>query len=306
MDGERRYSFKVAELTFEVAAPGCYDIGRLLPSFASFRVEEADPQLFSFTVRPEPVEVPTGAEKLVEDDNDMGHTILSRTPDGDYCLELSYDESPLPGKSPCGNNGGIFIAPPDFSRVSAHVAAGAPDCGSILSSMIRIAFAQAVLMRDGISIHASAVAKDGRAFLFLGKSGTGKSTHSRLWLKNIPETHLLNDDNPAIRLIGGKAIAFGTPWSGKTPCYRNKSYPIGGIVRIVRGKENVFTEKKDVAAFMAILPSCSAVHSDAVLQSHLYDTIADLAVKVPVGELECLPDDAAAIVCYNQLKSLIK
>ena len=201
---------------------------------------------------------------------------------------------------------GIFIANADFTNITASVAPDSPDCGLVLTSMLRIAFAQAILRRDGISIHASAVAADGKAWLFLGKSGTGKSTHARLWLRNIPGSRLLNDDNPAVRLVDGKAVAFGTPWSGKTQCYRNESSPIGGIVRLVQGDADIFTKKDEVAALVALLPSCSVVHSDAALQSLLCDTLARLIELVPVGELKCLPDNESAIICYNNLKSLIK
>lgn len=303
-----------------VAAPECYDIEELLPSFAAFRVADVastlrqarrpdevaldgEPEmLFRFTLQYEAIEVPAGAVMVEEDDNDMGHTRLSKTWDGSYYLELGYHDRGLSGKS----DDGIFIATPDFSRISASIATESPDCGSILTSMLRIAFAQAVILRDGISIHASAVAADGKAFLFLGKSGTGKSTHARMWLRNIQGSHLLNDDNPAIRLIDGKPVAFGTPWSGKTPCYRNESCPVGGIVRLVQSDADIFMQKKDVAAFVALLPSCSVVHSDSALQSRLCDTIAKIIELIPVGELKCLPDNESAIICYNNFKSLIK
>lgn len=312
MDEARKYSYKVAGLTFSVIAPGCYDIPKLLPSFAPFQVREAshslvslpNERLFRFTVQAEPLEIPEDAGKVEEDVNDMGRTRLSKTGDGRYCLELSYND--CPGRLPGGNDGGIFITDSSFSSVIASVSPEARDCGSIISSMLRIAFAQAIISRDGISLHASTVAADGKAFLFLGKSGTGKSTHSRMWLRNIPGSHLLNDDNPAVRVIGGEVIVFGTPWSGKTPCYRNESYPVGGIARIVRGDVDIFTKKDEVAAFVTLLPSCSVVHSDAALQSRLCDTAAKIIESVPVGEIKCRPDDESAIVCYNNLKSLIK
>ena len=303
-----------------VVAPECYDIEELLPSFAAFRVADVastlrqarrpdevaldgEPEmLFRFTLQYEAIEVPAGAVMVEEDDNDMGHTRLSKTWDGSYYLELGYHDRGLSGKS----HDGIFIATPDFSRISASIATESPDCGSILTSMLRIAFAQAILRRDGISIHASTVIADGRAWIFLGKSGTGKSTHARIWLRNIPGARLLNDDNPSVRLVDGKAVAFGTPWSGKTPCYRNESAPIGGIVRLVQGDADIFTKKDEVAALVALLPSCSVVHSDAALQSRLCDTLARLIELVPVGELKCLPDNESAIICYNNLKSLIK
>lgn len=339
MSGERTYSYKVAGLTFTVVAPECYDVEGLLPSFAGFRGCTGDSDsstgsvtgddgstsetLFRFTLQAEAIEVPEEAKLAEVDDNDMGHTRLSRSADGSYCLELWYDhpverqnsgsESGNDALANCATaNGGavprpgIFIANADFTNITASVAPDSPDCGLVLTSMLRIAFAQAILRRDGISIHASAVAADGKAWLFLGKSGTGKSTHARLWLRNIPGSRLLNDDNPAVRLVDGKAVAFGTPWSGKTPCYRNESAPIGGIVRLVQGDADIFTKKDEVAALVALLPSCSVVHSDAALQSLLCDTLARLIELVPVGELKCLPDNESAIICYNNLKSLIK
>lgn len=339
MGGEQTYSYKVAGLTFTVVAPECYDMEGLLPSFAGFRGCSGDSgtsagsvtgddgstseTLFRFTLQAEAIEVPEEAKLAEVDDNDMGHTRLSRSADGSYCLELWYDhpEERQNSGSESGNdalancataNGGavprpgIFIANADFTNITASVAPASPDCGLVLTSMLRIAFAQAILRRDGISIHASAVAADGKAWLFLGKSGTGKSTHARLWLRNIPGARLLNDDNPSVRLVDGKAVAFGTPWSGKTPCYRNESAPIGGIVRLVQGDADIFTKKDEVAAFVALLPSCSVVHSDAALQSRLCDTLARLIELVPVGELKCLPDNESAIICYNNLKSLIK
>lgn len=339
MSGERTYSYKVAGLTFTVVAPECYDVEGLLPSFAGFRGCTGDSDsstgsvtgddgstsetLFRFTLQAEAIEVPEEAKLAEVDDNDMGHTRLSRSADGSYCLELWYDhpverqnsgsESGNDALANCATaNGGavprpgIFIANADFTNITASVAPDSPDCGLVLTSMLRIAFAQAILRRDGISIHASAVAADGKAWLFLGKSGTGKSTHARMWLRNIPGARLLNDDNPAVRLVDGKAVAFGTPWSGKTPCYRNESAPIGGIVRLVQGDADIFTKKDEVAALVALLPSCSVVHSDAALQSRLCDTLARLIELVPVGELKCLPDNESAIICYNNLKSLIK
>ena len=70
---------------------------------------------------------------------------------------------------------------------------------------------------EAIAIHSSTIECEGRAVLFLGESGTGKSTHTRLWQEHIPGARLLNDDSPIIRMYQGQATAFGSPWSGKTP-----------------------------------------------------------------------------------------
>ena len=266
---------------------------------------EATDLLFHFTLRQELPRLPRNIKKVEEDENDMGHTVLSETEDGRYCLELGYRE-PIEADGKDKADAGIFISNRTFSEIYAYIAPKASHRGLILSSMLRIAFAQAVILRDGVSLHASAVAADGKAFLFLGKSGTGKSTHSRMWLRNIPGSHLLNDDNPVIRVLNGEVIAFGTPWSGKTPCYRNESFPVGGIARLIQGDSDIFTKKDEVAAFVALLPSCSVVRCDKGLRSRLYDTIAKIVELIPIGELKCLPDNESALICYNNFKSLIK
>lgn len=69
-------------------------------------------------------------------------------------------------------------------------------------------------------MHASVVATEtGKGYLFLGKSGTGKSTHTGLWLQQFSDCHLLNDDNPIVHVdsLGKQATVFGSPWSGKNP-----------------------------------------------------------------------------------------
>lgn len=109
-------------------------------------------------------------------------------------------------------------------------------------------------------MHASVTENKGFAYLFLGKSGTGKSTHSSLWLKYIANSELLNDDNPAVRCFpDGRIIVYGTPWSGKTPCYRNKSLPVGAFVRLQQHPQNEIQEEPKIKAFASILSSCSTM-----------------------------------------------
>ena len=73
-----------------------------------------------------------------------------------------------------------------------------------------------------VSLHAAAISHRGQGVLFLGESGTGKSTHARLWCRHMAATELLNDDSPFIRLQpAGAPLVYGSPWSGKSPCYRS-------------------------------------------------------------------------------------
>lgn len=169
-----------------------------------------------------------------------------------------------------------------------------------IDSMLRILFAQAAVSRDALAVHASTVVADGFAYLFMGKSGTGKSTHSSLWIKTFPGVELLNDDNPILRLQpDGTVRVYGSPWSGKTPCYRNASAPVRAIVRLRQAPANEYRPLADIEAFTAILPGVSAITSDRALYNRAATTVIELTRRVSIGTLLCLPDAAAARLCFG-------
>lgn len=151
-----------------------------------------------------------------------------------------------------------------------------------------------------IAIHSSVIVHSGRAVLFLGESGTGKSTHTRLWREHISGAQLLNDDSPIVRVVEGVPTVFGSPWSGKTPCYRNESYPIAAFVRLAQAPHNRIARLPVVRAIGALLPSCPPAFAyDAQLQDNICDTLSQLIARVPVYRLECLPDADAARLSFE-------
>ena len=99
--------------------------------------------------------------------------------------------------------------------------------------------------------------------------------------------------------MGDKVIVYGTPWSGKTPCYRNEQHPVGAIVRLVQAQENSYHPQSGIAAFVAILPGCSAIRRDAAQYDTLCTTLTEISAMVPVGVMECLPNADAAQECYK-------
>ena len=172
-----------------------------------------------------------------------------------------------------------------------------------LAHAMMTAFMLASARTGTLLIHASSVICDGKAYLFQGKSGTGKSTHASLWLKNIPGTELLNDDNPMIRFTDdGTAMAYGSPWSGKTHCYRNVAAPIGALVRIVRDKENSLHRLAPLHAYASLTASVSfAPFVGEELMEKRHKAIERLAQAVACCEMHCRPDDEAARVCHKSL-----
>lgn len=283
------YNFQVAGFHFCVHLSECRDVERLIPSFRPFRLEKRSKEkdLFSFVETPVPETDPANDLPLDDFVSDMGRTRLWKTATG-YRVEIRHRTD---GAVHC------LCADSYFTFVRACLRWDDPYAGEVLSSMLRIVFSQAVIYQGGISLHAAAVVLDGKAYLFMGKSGTGKSTHAALWQRCFPGCELLNDDNPMVCLVGNIPTVYGTPWSGKTPCYKNRSYPIGGIVRLRQEAVNRFLPRYDVEAFSTVLPGCSVVHSDRNQYGALCDTLVRLVGEVPVGELECLPNEEAARTC---------
>lgn len=160
---------------------------------------------------------------------------------------------------------------------------------------IWIMFGIVIAPLGAIAIHSSVVVKEHQGVLCLGESGTGKSTHTRLWRENIEGAKLLNDDSPIVRVKEGKCIVYGSPWSGKTPCYVNKSVPVRALMRLSQAPHNKIHRLPALLAIGAVLPSCPPAFAyDNALQDHICNTVSEIISCTPVYHLECLPDAAAA------------
>ena len=198
------YIYQVAGFRFSVQVPAGLDIQTLLPSFRAFRCEEEGGDLL-FRLEAHHTSLPedASAELWEESANDMGFSRLLRTTDG-YRVMLRYTEQ-----------GATHVMRTDrrFTEAQAAIDWSDPFAGQVLVSMLRMVYSQAVVYHRAISIHASVVQLDGRGYLFMGKSGTGKSTHSALWMQAFEGCELLNDDNPTLRLMGDEVWVYGTPWS---------------------------------------------------------------------------------------------
>lgn len=173
---------------------------------------------------------------------------------------------------------------------------------SLVRFGIWIMFGIVLAPLGAIAIHSSVIVKEHQAVLCLGESGTGKSTHTRLWRENIEDARLLNDDSPIIRMIDGKCIVYGSPWSGKTHCYVNKCVPVRGFLRLSQAPHNKIRRLPALFAIGAILPSCPPAFAyDSTLQDHICNTVSEMISCTPVYHLECLPDTAAAQLSYSTI-----
>ena len=195
-----------------------------------------------------------------------------------------------------------MISNKEFKESKIHVKRAELYDSNILSWMIMVAFGQRVLSNNTALIHSSVVENGEYAVSFLGKSGTGKSTHSRLWISTNEGFNLLNDDNPAVRIEGNDVFIYGTPWSGKTACYINKKRKLMSIIRLTQAKENKMDWKnKGVESLLALLPSFTAIRWNQTIFSSMLSVLENIIQRVSVGQLYCLPNPEAAELCYNEI-----
>ena len=167
------------------------------------------------------------------------------------------------------------------------------------SLMIQYTFVTAGLWT--LLLHASVTRYEGRANLFFGVSGTGKSTHSRLWHDYVPGSDLMNDDNPIIRYEDGRFLVYGSPWSGKTACYRNVVAPANAFVRLEQFPENRISRLEPLQAYASVIAAVSTIRWNHDIMSLLVPTIERVAMTVPCFQLKCRPDEEAVQVCKNAI-----
>lgn len=280
----------LVRIVFEAA--GANSIG-LLPSFAPFATQgdEGETPLLTLTV--DDSLRPRKERKLVKKfDTGNGDTIVDSLPDGGYQY-LIKDTS----DRPCC----LLITDADFAHCQCALNGTHSMRAFGLNDALMLVYAFASARRGTLLIHASCVVWGDRAYPFTAKSGTGKSTHTSLWLRHIEGTELLNDDNPIIRVEDGEAWCYGSPWSGKTPCYRNRRHRLGAVTRICRAPANSIEQQKPVEAFASLLPSCSSMKWDPATYRSLCDTLSQVISSTPIFTLYCLPDQEAATLCHKTL-----
>lgn len=289
-------AFCVAEHTFLLEMPDGHFLWPALGQYSPFVTDVPEHPLFHLSL----VDDITVEEKrplLVDVPKESGMPRVELYDTGDC---FYFEMAPLAMAEACGR----LLFGKDFKEASLQLLDDSADRALFaLNNALMLLFAFSTACLDTLEMHSSVVVNEGKAYMFLGRSGTGKSTHSSLWLKHVPGSRLLNDDNPVIRIgDDGVVRAYGSPWSGKTPCYHNASAPVGAIVRINQAPRNAISRLGVLEAYASVYSSCSGYKPDRTMSDGLHHTLEQIALNIPCYKLDCLPDKEAAELCAGEVK----
>ena len=265
--------------------------------YAPFEVSGGTP-LFTMTVKSGPMDSSAREtwKKVVSVDQ-----VLPYYYGYEYGDDTVYEFFPSPDV-----RAGFFVQNADASEGAFYPEAGIGPRLLMMqvntSLMIQFTFATAGL--STALLHASVTRYKGVANLFFGVSGTGKSTHSRLWHENVPGSDLMNDDNPVMRITPEGVKVYGGPWSGKTLCYRNVEAPVNALVRLEQAPENRIEKLSGLQAYASIIAAVSSIRWNPAVMDSIVSTVEKLAMNIPCFKLECRPDAEAVETCKNAIYGL--
>lgn len=165
------------------------------------------------------------------------------------------------------------------------------------------AFSRALLDYNGFCLHSSAVALENKAVLFSAPCGTGKSTHTGLWRKYFGEDKaiIINDDKPAIRLMGDTFCVYGTPWSGKSDLNTNVKVPLQAIVFLEQAPENHIKRLSNKEAvrwlyYQSLRPIGPRAEEKT---SNLLNLLDKIVCQIPIYKMGCTISEKAVELSYN-------
>ncbi len=164
-------------------------------------------------------------------------------------------------------------------------------------------FYRELLKFNGVYLHSSAVEYKGKAYLFSGPCGMGKSTHTGLWMDTFgDEVKLFNDDKPALRRLEDRWYAYGTPWSGKNHININMKVPLAGMCFLKQAPENKIRRLDAMEALQKILPQTLHRFRLEANTNLLLSNLDKLIREIPIFELENRPEPAAAQLSYETMR----
>ncbi len=198
----------------------------------------------------------------------------------------------------------LFVSPETYEAYKKRY----PDATDSLIEYMETGavFYRTLIAHSGFLLHASAVVYEDKAYLFSAPSGTGKSTHTSLWLKEFPGAEILNDDKPAIRILDDGIYVYGTPWSGKTDQSINRKVKLQGIAFLERGEENKISPMPSFNALTNLLNQ-TIRPGEKEYASSLLNLISEILKRIPIYRFSCNRDPSSAHLSYEIMsKGVVK
>lgn len=292
-------TYEIAEWQIAICADSEAVCDELLPSFSVFKTEKTEcPLLMTMTVD-ETLAEAIGSQHVRVCETGNGDIVVDRlmAPDASASIGYQFQIKNLRGEV-CA----LMHSNADFTQCRCRVFGELLNKQFGLNNAMMMAYAFAGATHGTLLIHASLVRHDGFGYAFIAKSGTGKSTQTANWLKVIPDCDLMNDDNPVLRVKDGEVWIYGSPWSGKTPCYRQVKAPLGAITKIDRAKENSVETLHPIMAFNQLLSACSVMKWDKPTYNGICNTVTDVVERLTLYMLHCTAEPESAIVCHEAIR----
>ena len=155
---------------------------------------------------------------------------------------------------------------------------------------------------DTFVFHGSVIAVDGVGYLFTAKSGTGKSTHTRLWREYFGKRAVMvNDDKPMLKVTGNGVIAYGTPYNGKHRLGTNIDVPLKAICILTRGEENSIVRIDKSEAYPMLVQQVYRPQNSMQLMKTL-DLVDTMAESVKLYNLVCNMEIEAAKIAFEGMQ----
>lgn len=157
-----------------------------------------------------------------------------------------------------------------------------------------IAYRNRLIKMNGLQIHCSSIEYEGKGLVFSAPSGTGKSTHARMWKEMYGDSvRYVNDDRPAVRLREGKVMLCGTPWSGTSDLFSNTAIPLKCIVMLEQAPFNKIERLPASKSIQMLLPRCFLPYFDGGMMEEAMATLEKIIEDTPVYHLQCKPEYGA-------------
>ena len=208
----------------------------------------------------------------------------------------------------CAPDFSIAVQPDDLRFEQADADAEAAEEGFrqrnfpdpfLERAAIQRKFAEHLLEQEILLLHGSTLALDGQGYLFTARSGTGKSTHTRLWREVFGEkVQMVNDDKPFAQLTPEGVTVWGSPWSGKHGLDTNIGVPLAGICLLERGTENIIRP----ASPAEVKELLKGFRPQTEVQVATYGALLDkLLQRANLWQLSCTKDPEAAKVAFEAM-----